>query len=37
MPAFMSMRLNGRDTTVLKLYYNTDTQCTWKTYPVFPA
>ena len=35
MTATLSMRLNGKDTTQLTIYYNTDTDCTWKTYSVF--
>lgn len=35
MPLRMYMRLNGEDTTLLKVFYDSATQCTWKSFSVF--
>ena len=35
MPLRMHMRLNGNDTTLLKVFFDTATKCTWKSFTVF--
>ena len=35
MPEKMSMKLNGRNSTFLKLFYENEETCAWHSYPVF--